>query len=163
MFARWLVAVLLLVSCGGSADSAVVTSTVFIADGAEADPDSTSTTVGPVIDSTVATATTATAGGCADVISARAEVAGDGTYTFTATVVSDDTGWDKYADAWIIRADGEELGRRVLTHPHETEQPFTRSLSGVVVPESVLFVQISANDLLLGECGALFELAISHR
>lgn len=39
-----------------------------------------------------------------------------------------DTGWEHYADLWVVEApDGTELGRRVLVHPHETEQPFTRS------------------------------------
>ena len=33
---------------------------------------------------------------------------------------------------------------RVLHHPHETEQPFTRSLGGVVIPEIVSQVQIQA-------------------
>ena len=41
--------------------------------------------------------------GCADVIRADAETSFDGTHTFTVTVVSDDRGWDKYADAWILR------------------------------------------------------------
>ena len=42
-----------------------------------------------------------------------------------------DTGWDDYADGWrVLDMDGNELGMRVLHHPHVDEQPFTRSLSG---------------------------------
>jgi len=98
--------------------------------------------------------------GCADVVRADFETSFDGTHTFTVTVVSDDQGWDKYADAWIVRVGDTEIGRRELTHPHDTEQPFTRSLSGVVVPEGATAVTITANDSVLGECGKAFELSL---
>ena len=46
-----------------------------------------------------------------------------------------DTGWDHYADGWeVLDADGNRLGFRELMHPHVNEQPFTRSLRGVVIP-----------------------------
>ncbi len=98
--------------------------------------------------------------GCADVVDADVETSFDGTHTFTVTVVSDDQGWDKYADAWIIRVDGTEIGRRVLTHPHDNEQPFTRSLSGVVVPAGATMAMITANDSVVGECGLVYELSL---
>lgn len=98
--------------------------------------------------------------GCADVIKADVETSFDGTHTFTVTVASDDHGWDKYANAWMVRVDGVEIGRRELTHPHADEQPFTRSLSGVVVPEGATSVVITANDSVLGECGKPFELSL---
>ena len=98
--------------------------------------------------------------GCADVVAADVETSFDGTHTFTVTVVSDDQGWDKYADAWILRVGDTEIGRRELTHPHDTEQPFTRSLSGVVIPEGATSVTITANDSVLGECGKAFELSL---
>jgi len=31
-------------------------------------------------------------------------------------------------------------------HPHENEQPFTRSLSGVVIPEGITEVTLRAKD-----------------
>src|SRR6056297_3229703 len=47
-----------------------------------------------------------------------------------------DTGWDHYADGWeVLDAAGNRLGYRELMHPHVNEQPFTRSLSGVVIPD----------------------------
>lgn len=101
-------------------------------------------------------------GGCADVIEASATADGDGTFTFSATVRSDDAGWDKYADAWeVLDEDGSSLGVRELLHPHENEQPFTRTLSGVVVPSTVERVTVRARDSVLGYCGATFELPIS--
>ena len=57
---------------------------------------------------------------------------------FSVTLAHPDTGWDHFADAWRVElADGTVLGERVLVHPHEAEQPFTRSLSGVAIPEGV--------------------------
>ena len=73
---------------------------------------------------------------------------GPDTYRFAVTIRHPDTGWDHYADGWrVLDMDGKELGLRVLFHPHETEQPFTRSLDGVKIPGDVSQVQIQARDL----------------
>ena len=53
------------------------------------------------------------------------------TYTVSATVRHDDKGWDDYADAFQVKGEGVENGLRELLHPHDEEQPFTRSQSGV--------------------------------
>ncbi|SDX68452.1 hypothetical protein SAMN05444358_10936 [Ruegeria halocynthiae] len=67
------------------------------------------------------------------------------TWQFDVTIRHPDTGWDHYADGWrVLDMQGNELGMRVLHHPHENEQPFTRSLSGVTVPEGLTQVQIQA-------------------
>jgi hypothetical protein len=102
---------------------------------------------------------------CAHVIDASASQANDNTWMFAATVKSADTGWDRYADQWIV-LDGESssiLGTRVLLHPHETEQPFTRSLTGVVVPISVDYVEIAARDSVAGFCGSNYTLSLVAR
>ncbi len=66
-------------------------------------------------------------------------------WRFDVTLSHPDTGWDHYADGWRVEtAAGEVLGTRVLAHPHETEQPFTRSLSGVALPEGMTAVHIRA-------------------
>ncbi|AXT28632.1 hypothetical protein D1823_14105 [Ruegeria sp. AD91A] len=76
----------------------------------------------------------------------RASSNGDA-WRFDVTIRHPDTGWDHYADGWrVLDMDGNELGMRVLHHPHETEQPFTRSLGGVVIPENVSQVQIQARS-----------------
>lgn len=70
-----------------------------------------------------------------------------GVYRFDVTLRHGDTGWDHYANKWeVLGPDGTVLGERVLLHPHEHEQPFTRSLSGVRIPESVDQVRIRAHD-----------------
>lgn len=72
-------------------------------------------------------------------------------WTFAVTVRHADTGWEHYADGWTVFApDGTELGYRKLVHPHETEQPFTRSLSGVNIPEDVAQVTVRAHDNVHG-------------
>lgn len=72
-------------------------------------------------------------------------------WRFDVTIRHPDTGWDHYADGWrVLDMDGVELGLRVLVHPHENEQPFTRSLGGVKIPAGTAQVQIQARDLPTG-------------
>lgn len=98
---------------------------------------------------------------CADVVDVETSRSADGTYRFDVTVRSGDTGWDKYADEWrITTLDGAVLGTRVLAHPHEDEQPFTRSLSGVGIPAGVGQVEVAARDSVAGYCGATVTVAV---
>ena len=61
------------------------------------------------------------------------------------TIEHPDTGWDHYADGWRVHdEEGKELGFRELRHPHVNEQPFTRSLTGVVIPDGTRKVFVSA-------------------
>lgn len=109
---------------------------------------------------------TTTAGldsGCADVVDATITADGDG-FTVAATVSSADTGWEKYADAWQVwDTEGNVVAERVLTHPHVDEQPFTRSQSGIVIPEGLTDVTIAARDLVAGFCGEMFTLEVPGR
>lgn len=99
--------------------------------------------------------------GCADVIDVIVTAEAEGTYRFDVTVRSSDTGWDKYADLWEVRGpDGAGLGRRVLTHPHVEEQPFTRSQNGIAVPDGVATVTVVARDSVTGFCGAAYEVEL---
>lgn len=66
-------------------------------------------------------------------------------WKFDVTISHPDTGWDHFADGWEVQdGDGNVLGFRQLMHPHVQEQPFTRSLSGVIVPDGVRTVYIRA-------------------
>lgn len=66
-------------------------------------------------------------------------------WSFSVTLSHGDTGWDDYADGWrVVDSEGVELGLRVLHHPHVNEQPFTRSLGGVAIPEGLTEVFIEA-------------------
>jgi hypothetical protein len=98
--------------------------------------------------------------GEADVVSASAERTGE-TWRFTAMVAHADEGWDHYGDAWrVVAQDGAVLGVRELLHPHQSEQPFTRSLGGVAIPEGVDRVTIEARDSRHGWGGATVEMAL---
>ena len=67
--------------------------------------------------------------------------------TFSVTLEHADEGWEHYADRWdVLTPDGQLLKSRVLYHPHVDEQPFTRSLSGVSIPDGVSQVRIRARD-----------------
>jgi len=49
--------------------------------------------------------------------------------------------------------DGNEIGMRVLAHPHVNEQPFTRSLAGVQISNGATEVQIEARCIVDGWTG----------
>jgi len=93
--------------------------------------------------------------GEADVVAVDARRSADGTWRFDVTVRHADEGWDHYADAWeVLAPDGTVLATRTLFHPHVAEQPFTRSLSGVRVPDDVDEIRLRARDSVHGYGGA---------
>lgn len=70
-----------------------------------------------------------------EILNVTLEKVEDGSYTFHVTVHHDDTGWDHYADWWVVEnSDGGIIVKRTLRHPHVEEQPFTRALTGVRIP-----------------------------
>ena len=109
--------------------------------------------------------TTLLAGGAqageADVVGVEVTPSGDGLYRFDVTVRHADTGWDHYADAWdVVAPDGSVLGTRTLLHPHENEQPFTRSLSDVAIPAGITEVTVRAHDSVDGYGGEEMTLVL---
>ena len=93
--------------------------------------------------------------GEADVIDVATSKVGDHRYDFGVTVRHTDEGWKHYADGWeVLGPDRTVLGTRKLWHPHVDEQPFTRSLSGVTIPDGVSEVIIRAHDSVHGHGGA---------
>jgi len=101
--------------------------------------------------------------GQADVVEAEATQRGDGTWRFSATLRHADEGWDHYADQWqVVAPDGTVLGTRTLHHPHTNEQPFTRSLSGVEVPDGVDTVTIRARDSVHGRGGETVTVELTN-
>jgi hypothetical protein len=95
-----------------------------------------------------------------DVVNAKARCT-QRVCTISATVRHDDTGWDHFADHWrVLTPADEEIARRVLHHPHENEQPFTRSLSGVRIPPGIDRVLIEAHDSVHEYGGQRFTLQL---
>lgn len=94
--------------------------------------------------------------GQADLLKVEVERTGDNTFYFEVTVVHNDEGWDHYANKWdVVAPDGSVLATRVLHHPHEKEQPFTRSLGGVKIPASINRVSIRVHDSVHGYGGKI--------
>lgn len=91
---------------------------------------------------TAATRATLGATNLADVLSVAASGA-PGAYQLSVTVRSPDTGCQQYADWWeVLSEDGRLLYRRVLSHSHVEEQPFTRSGGPVPIgPDTVVWVR----------------------
>ncbi len=83
----------------------------------------------------------------------KVEIRGNNTednWTFHVTLKHNDSGWDHYADAWqVVDENGKVLAKRVLYHPHEHEQPFTRSLSGVKLKGNAI-IYVEAHDKVHG-------------
>ena len=105
-------------------------------------------------------ATTAQAGE-ADVENVNVTMTGKGTFSFDVTVRHADDGWKHYADKWdVVAPDGTVLGTRTLYHPHVDEQPFTRSLSGVKISDSIKEVTVRAHDSVHGYGGKTVKMAV---
>ncbi len=113
----------------------------------------------------IALMTQSAAAGKADVVAAKAVPTANGTWRFDVTIRHEDTGWEHYADRYeILSMKGRLLATRVLAHPHETEQPFTRSLYNVRIPRGVKRVRIRAHDSRHGYGGGEIVLTLpSHR
>ena len=94
-----------------------------------------------------------------DVIGATAEQAADGSWTISATLSSPYDSPERYADAWrVVGPDGEVYGVRELLHDHAAEQPFTRSQSGIAIPDAVSTVTVEGRDQVSGWGGATLQL-----
>ncbi len=78
------------------------------------------------------------------------------------TVEHADTGWDHYVDGWEVQdANGNVLAYRKLMHPHVNEQPFTRSISGVVIPDGTREIFVKAHCSVDGWSSELVRVKLS--
>ena len=84
------------------------------------------------------------------------------TYTVHATVRHADAGWDNYANVFRVvpASDNSQVsnGVRELLHPHDNEQPFTRSQRGV---QAVGQVRVEAADNVDGWGGSAITLTLA--
>jgi hypothetical protein len=86
-----------------------------------------------------------------DVTKVEVEV-GDGSYTFNVTMTSPYDTAKRYADGIRVRSvDGTTVyGQTTLGHDHASEQPFTRSVSSVEIPDGVDEVVVEGHDQVSG-------------
>jgi hypothetical protein len=87
-----------------------------------------------------------------------------GLYDLDVTIRSKDTGWERYADRIeALGPDGTVLGTRVLEHPHDDEQPFTRDLYELRVPSGISKITVRAHFKPTGFDGAVLAVPLPGR
>lgn len=97
-----------------------------------------------------------------EIINVKTKQLQDKSWRFDVTLKHDDKGWNHYANKWqVITLDNKILGTRTLYHPHVNEQPFTRSLDGVKIPDDIKKVRIIAQDTVHGLSKNAVELVLS--
>ena len=107
--------------------------------------------------------------GNADVLYVVAKQETGNKWHFSVTVEHPDIGWEDYADGWnvvlpdgaVAKADPDSPFTRLLLHPHESEQPFTRSQGGIVIAPGIDIVTVRAHDSVSGFGGR--EVAVDLR
>ncbi len=162
-----IIIILGLAACNTDSTAETVAAAKPTATPATAAPRPTPTAIPPTLAPTVAPTpspaktppvTPAASAANADVLFVKAKQAADGSWRFDVTVAHPDTGWDNYADGWdvvlpdgsVVKVNPADPFTRLLLHPHETEQPFTRSQSGIRIPADVTTVTVRAHDLVDG-------------
>lgn len=86
-----------------------------------------------------------------NVIGVEVTETSEDSYDLDVTISSPYDTPDRYADAWRVKGeDGTVYGVRELLHDHASEQPFTRSLRDVAIPEGIENVIIEGRDLQFG-------------
>ena len=82
----------------------------------------------------------------AQIVFVKATQKSSNLWSFDVTVRHNDEGWTHYADAWQVvdPSTMKILTERVLLHPHESEQPFTRSQNSFTIPAELDHVLVRA-------------------
>jgi len=99
-----------------------------------------------------------------NVVSVKVLSSGADTFNFDVTVSSPYDTAQRYADAFrVMGKDGKVFGERKLLHDHADEQPFTRDLYFVKIPQGIRMVVVQARDQQYGYGGKTVELALPGR
>lgn len=105
----------------------------------------------------------AASAGPADVVNVEVKPDGAHSFHFSVSVRHNDEGWDHFANKWdVVAPDGTILATRILHHPHENEQPFARSLGGVMIPDDITTVTVQAHDSVHGYGGKIITIRLSR-
>lgn len=99
-----------------------------------------------------------------DVVAVQVQARSANTFDFDVTVSSPYDSPRRYADAFrVLGPKGEVYGERLLAHDHAGEQPFTRDLHGVQVPQGIKRVTVQGRDQRFGYGGKTFETQLPGR
>ena len=97
-----------------------------------------------------------------EIVEVKIKTIGVNHYRIDTTIKHADTGWDHYANAWLVFDEsGNKIGERVLHHPHVKEQPFTRSLR-LSIATGVKTITIKAQDSVHGLNENGVQIAVPH-
>jgi hypothetical protein len=89
-----------------------------------------------------------------DVVDVDVRSTGDDRFTFQVTLSSPYDTPQRYADAFRVKTSNDmTFGVRELLHDHASEQPFTRSLTGVSIPSDIRQVIVQGRDQQYGYGG----------
>ena len=96
-----------------------------------------------------------------DVLAVDLRLQDDGTYRVAVTLSSPYDSPQRYADGWrVLDADGNTLGSHTLMHDHASEQPFTRTQSGLVIPDGVDRITVEGRDQANGYGGLTLSVPV---
>ncbi len=96
-----------------------------------------------------------------DVVAAELTPEGD-TWTLDVTIASPYDSPGRYADGWrVLDPDGTVLGETELGHDHADEQPFTRTQTGLEIPDGVEQIVIEGHDLENGYGGGTVSVDVA--
>ena len=119
------------------------------------------TSIGMVLLLSIALLAATAAAGDVDILNAAFKQTGK-QWSVQVTLRHADTGWEHYADRWrVVDGEGNVLCERFLYHPHVHEQPFTRGLNQVKIPEHIETLFIEAHDKVHGWASKRFKVDLS--
>lgn len=96
-----------------------------------------------------------------DVLAVELRPKGEGIFDVAVTLSSPYDTAQRYADGWrVLDADGNVLGSHTLLHDHAAEQPFTRTQSGLVIPDGVAEITVQGRDQANGFGGLTLTVPI---
>lgn len=89
---------------------------------------------------------------------------GAGSFTVAVTLSSPYDSAQRYADGWrVTDTDGNVLGTMTLGHDHASEQPFTRTQTGLEIPDGVDTVEVEGHDTENGYGGRTMTATVPGR
>jgi len=99
-----------------------------------------------------------------DVVAVKVRASGPNLFDFDVTISSRYDAPQRYADGFRVYTPGNEvLGERKLLHDHQNEQPFTRDLYAVMIPQAVKTVLVQARDQKFGYGGKVVTVKLPGR
>ena len=80
-----------------------------------------------------------------EIVKAEAIVQSNQLFDIAVTIRHPDKGWDHFANEWVVIVDDKkEVAKRTLYHPHVNEQPFTRYLRDIKIPQDAKSIKVIA-------------------